>query len=354
MYKFFRKTASNNVSPIDPTQPSPVYSRPLSYAPAKTQKLCAYCKARPTAITPDGREHAYCGRTCAQKDLHPITTVSLGVDLCLGCGMHPKNTSGGRQHQHCSRTCAHKWPQTNQVCALSSCTTCITGAFGAYCSAAHLDQQKQSNKLLKKRSQFTSPPPPVQRAPLSAQPLSGYYSAPSPIRHFSRSNPIQPPAQRRILFYDKNVPYYGFTNFSNHPVVFENKKYLTSEHLFQAFKFLGHRPDIAEHLRTFSRRPMDVYNEARKFDHEKRSDWLSGRINIEKMKVALKLKFTQHESLRDELLSTGDAVLVEDSPTDPFWGIGHDGQGQNMLGLALMELREELRASSGSNFLTVP
>ena len=40
----------------------------------------------------------------------------------------------------------------------------------------------------------------------------------------------------KILFYNKNEPYYGFTNFSPHPVMYNGKRYPTSEHLFQSFK----------------------------------------------------------------------------------------------------------------------
>lgn len=43
-------------------------------------------------------------------------------------------------------------------------------------------------------------------------------------------------ARHKILFYDKHKPYYEFTNFSPHEVVYEGKPYPTSEHLFQAFK----------------------------------------------------------------------------------------------------------------------
>ena len=43
-------------------------------------------------------------------------------------------------------------------------------------------------------------------------------------------------ARPKILFYDKHKPYYEFTNFSPHEVVFEGRRYPTSEHLFQAFK----------------------------------------------------------------------------------------------------------------------
>jgi ribA/ribD-fused uncharacterized protein len=65
-------------------------------------------------------------------------------------------------------------------------------------------------------------------------------------------------------------------------------------------------------------------------------------------------KFSQNDSFKDYLLSTGDKVIVEASPVDAIWGIGlaQDSQqakdpyfwrGQNLLGFALMEVRDMLR-----------
>ncbi|TFL04285.1 hypothetical protein BDV98DRAFT_367572 [Pterulicium gracile] len=54
-------------------------------------------------------------------------------------------------------------------------------------------------------------------------------------------------------------------------------------------------------------------------------------------------KFTQHPGLKAELLSTGDADLVEDSDRDSFWGIGKDKKGRNELGKALERLQDKLR-----------
>jgi ribA/ribD-fused uncharacterized protein len=64
-------------------------------------------------------------------------------------------------------------------------------------------------------------------------------------------------------------------------------------------------------------------------------------------------KFSQNDELRLFLKSTGDAVLVEASPRDCIWGIGlgQDNpraldpvtwRGQNLLGFALMDVREKI------------
>lgn len=64
-------------------------------------------------------------------------------------------------------------------------------------------------------------------------------------------------------------------------------------------------------------------------------------------------KFAQLPKLRKYLLSTGDALLVEASPYDTIWGIGMSAdeakncditkwRGSNLLGFALMTVRDEL------------
>lgn len=68
----------------------------------------------------------------------------------------------------------------------------------------------------------------------SLQIPSPHAGPPSPIRiSAQRSRSYERP---KVLFYHKHDPYYGFTNFSSHPVVYKGKKYPTSEHLFQSFK----------------------------------------------------------------------------------------------------------------------
>jgi ribA/ribD-fused uncharacterized protein len=70
-------------------------------------------------------------------------------------------------------------------------------------------------------------------------------------------------------------------------------------------------------------------------------------------------KFSQNPDLATFLLSTGDKVIAEASPVDKIWGIGlaHDDkrahnplewQGENLLGFALMEVRDALTGSAMS------
>ncbi|GJE95792.1 NADAR family protein [Phanerochaete sordida] len=143
-----------------------------------------------------------------------------------------------------------------------------------------------------------------------------------------------------ILFYDRGDPYYEFTNFSPHAIEFEGKIYPSSEHLFQAHKFLGTRPDIAERVRA-APSPRAALEEATRQRAHVRPGWR--QVNIASMDTVLALKFAQHADLRQLLLDTGNRVLVEDSPVDSFWGCGADGKGRNELGKALMRLRDKLR-----------
>ncbi|KAJ7691585.1 hypothetical protein B0H17DRAFT_1331053 [Mycena rosella] len=135
-----------------------------------------------------------------------------------------------------------------------------------------------------------------------------------------------PPRPARV-FYEKNKLYYGFTNFSAHPV--NGKEYPTSEHLFQTFKFMYSRPAIAEEIRTISEFSRDVFRQAGVYKVKQHPNWL--KMNIEKMDIVIWHKIGEHEDLKKELLGTGDAELVEDSAEDTFWGIGKNQQGRNEL-----------------------
>lgn len=72
------------------------------------------------------------------------------------------------------------------------------------------------------------------------------------------------------------------------------------------------------------------------------------------LKKGLMGKFSRNEAIRKQLLATGDRFIAEASPFDPLNGIGLSAEdaaaipmeqwpGTNLLGKALMEVRESLR-----------
>lgn len=74
-----------------------------------------------------------------------------------------------------------------------------------------------------------------------------------------------------------------------------------------------------------------------------RDDWEYTKIDV--MLNVLECKFTQNEDLKQVLLSSGDAYLVEHTPNkgrDKYWADDCDGSGQNNLGLCLMSVRKKL------------
>jgi len=149
-----------------------------------------------------------------------------------------------------------------------------------------------------------------------------------------------------INFYNTNKAYGCFSNFYFSPFQCKGFTWRTSEHYFQAMKFEG-----TEYFEELSKieKPMDVARSGRDRNKPLRSDWES--IKDEVMFEALKLKFDSNEDLRKILLSTGDAILVEHTSNDSYWGDGGDGSGKNKLGILLMRLRAQYPEYDGEFYL---
>ena len=151
-----------------------------------------------------------------------------------------------------------------------------------------------------------------------------------------------------ILFYRLREPYGEFSNFSPHPITLKERVWPTSEHYFQAQKFVGTEHEEAVRL---AKSPMIAARMGRSRQRPLRPDWESAKDD--NMQEALRAKFTQHAGLRSLLLDTGDSELIEHTKNDSYRGDGGDGAGKNRLGQLLMELRAEFRKHSQfSNSLT--
>lgn len=145
-----------------------------------------------------------------------------------------------------------------------------------------------------------------------------------------------------VHFYHQRKQWGEFSNFYLAPIVLGGQTWPTSEHYFQAMKFVGTDPAWAEAIRAVAS-PGKAAKMGRSRDHPLRADWEAVKDGV--MLDACRAKFTQHNALGATLLRTGDRALVERTKNDSYWGDGGDGSGRNMLGATLEVVRGELRAA---------
>lgn len=151
-------------------------------------------------------------------------------------------------------------------------------------------------------------------------------------------------APTEIKFYKRQEPYYEFSNFADYAIEVEGLKYPTNEHYFQAAKFQD--PELRKKVREADG-PGKAFKLGRNpgYKDKIRTDWETFRLQA--METAVRAKFTQHADLKQMLIGTGEATIIEDSPVDRYWGVGADGLGKNKLGLILMKIRAELQQEAG-------
>jgi N-glycosidase YbiA len=141
-----------------------------------------------------------------------------------------------------------------------------------------------------------------------------------------------------INFYSTSDEYGAFSNFAPYPIALGGATWPTSEHYFQAQKF--ENPADRDAIRKV-KSPMIAARMGRDRKRKLRRDW--ERVKLGVMRQAVEAKFRQHDELRELLLGTGDATIVEHTTNDDFWGDGGDGSGRNELGRILMAVRAQLR-----------
>jgi ribA/ribD-fused uncharacterized protein len=145
----------------------------------------------------------------------------------------------------------------------------------------------------------------------------------------------------RILFYLTGDSFGELSNFAPYPIRVGGVVWPTTEHFFQAQKF------VAEGDREAIRgepSPMKAAKMGRDRRRALRPDWDAIKVSV--MLQALREKFHQHRALAAMLAGTGDAEIVEHTRNDHYWADGGDGSGGNMLGKLLMRVRSELRDGS--------
>jgi N-glycosidase YbiA len=138
-----------------------------------------------------------------------------------------------------------------------------------------------------------------------------------------------------IKFYSTTDDYAFLSNFSPHGFVLDDAYWPTVEHYFQAMKFPSD-PAYQEKIRT-ARSPKTAKALGRTREVPIRADWNALRDDV--MRRAVAAKFATHTALANALKETGTEPLVENAPSDYYWGCGKTETGQNRLGEILMETR---------------
>lgn len=153
-------------------------------------------------------------------------------------------------------------------------------------------------------------------------------------------------------FYRANErPYGAFSNLYRRPIEFEGRIYPTAEHAYQAGK--ARRPEVKEWILAAPSPALLAMAAHGLYYWDVTPGW--SKTKFERMKRILIAKFTQHQDLRDLLLSTGSKRLVEsatvDNAVNRLWG-EVNGNGLNTLGRLLMEVRSELTTNRRSKKAT--
>lgn len=146
-----------------------------------------------------------------------------------------------------------------------------------------------------------------------------------------------------------------FSQWWKENFVIDTITYKTAEHYMMAEKArLFNNLEIREKI-IHCTSPAEAKKLGRQVTNFDQTIWESKRFEI--VKKANYHKFNQNTKLADFLQQTNKRVLVEASPVDSIWGIGlaedhvdaHDPKkwrGLNLLGFALMEVRDELNAQT--------
>ncbi|UVO52021.1 NADAR family protein [Sphingomonas sp. SUN019] len=149
-----------------------------------------------------------------------------------------------------------------------------------------------------------------------------------------------------IRFYRASEkPYGAFSNLYRREIEFEGDVYSTSEHAYQAGK--ARKPEVKAWLMAAPSPALLAMAAHGLYYWDVAPGWSQSKFD--RMRGVLRAKFTQHPDLRELLLSTQSARLVEaatiDNEVNRLWG-EVNGQGRNMLGELLMELRDQLRGEA--------
>lgn len=150
-------------------------------------------------------------------------------------------------------------------------------------------------------------------------------------------NPLNHETDKEVFYFTSE--FNALDSFSAHAIDIWGRTFATAEHAYQWKKFSENNPVLAEKI-LVAPSPYAVKKISNM--HKENVDPKFTAAKLEVMKDIYVVKLNQHQDVREALIKTGNKIIIENSPTDSFWGIGPDGNGQNHLGKIWMELRDAL------------
>lgn len=153
-----------------------------------------------------------------------------------------------------------------------------------------------------------------------------------------------------VYFYGQANEHGQFSNFYRVGFDHQGARYTSSEQAMMHRKALHFGDKGVGDQILKEKTPLGCKRLGRQVKPYDDAEW--GRVRYRVMVEILTDKFGQNPELRDKLLATGDADIAEASPRDRIWGTGMGKErasrgepwtGQNLLGKALVEVRDALR-----------
>ncbi len=158
----------------------------------------------------------------------------------------------------------------------------------------------------------------------------------SPKKYTHAAALLEEAAGKRLWFYSKSYLTKVFSNFYADPIEMDGFSWPSVEHYYQAQKFAP--GSEVWHLLRHAETAKETKLIADSHKDEIRSAWTM-EFKMERMKSALNVKFRPASEMNRLLQMTGDLELIHESRDDFFWGCDRNGNGDNLLGKLLMEIR---------------
>jgi ribA/ribD-fused uncharacterized protein len=133
--------------------------------------------------------------------------------------------------------------------------------------------------------------------------------------------------------------FHPFDSFSAHRINIWGQKFATAEHAFQWKKFSKSRPDISA-LILEAPNPEAAKQISIDYKQDMPEGWHKEKVAV--MEEIFTAKAEQNLDVQEALKRSGNRQIIENSPVDSFWGIGPNGDGQNMVGKLWMKIRDKL------------